>query len=57
MVCADKICSKDLEIDESNPAFNVNEAIYKGLGKVVNRYRALFNDLERELTVSRKENS
>ena len=46
MVCAEKICSKDLHMDEAAPTFNVNEAIYKGLGKVVHRYRTLFADLE-----------
>ena len=54
MVCAEKICSKDLE-EQQNSCISVNEAIFKGVAKVVHRYRSLFNDLEVGLTASHKD--
>jgi hypothetical protein len=35
---------------------NVHEAIYKGLGKVVNRYRTLNEEITQGLEVTMKEN-
>ena len=40
MVCAEKICSPELQ---DSP---VNESIYKGLGKIVHGYKALFAEVE-----------
>ena len=54
MVCAEKICSPELQ--DTPFAIKVNEAIYKGLGKIVHGYKALFAEVDEGLGRTRTEN-
>jgi hypothetical protein len=54
MVCAEKICSP--ELSDVPLAVKVNEAIYKGLGKIVHGYKALFSEVDEGLVRARTEN-